>query len=181
MRTSESTDYDRVASLLHWLIGAALIAQIVFGFALDTLAPRGTPARAPVINLHKSIGLVLGALILLRLAWRLRQGTPRWPAEMDAWQRAAARLGHRALYGCMLLMPLSGYVASNFSKHGIKFFGMPLAPWGPDLPAVYAFFNRLHVFTAWLFVLLIVGHVLIALKHAWFNRQPVFWRIRPLR
>jgi cytochrome b561 len=61
--------YDRVAMTLHWAIGLALLAQIVFGFLLDDLAPRGTPARASVINLHKSFGLVLLALIALRLGW----------------------------------------------------------------------------------------------------------------
>lgn len=157
--------YDAIARLLHWLIGIALLAQIGFGFLLDELAPRGTPARGPLINLHKSIGLLLALLIVLRLLWRLRHRPPPWPAAMPAWQKRAARLGHRALYACMLLMPLSGYLGSNFSKHGVKFFGLALRPWGPDLPGVYAVFNLLHVGTAWLFTVLIIGHVLMALKH----------------
>lgn len=161
-----STRYDLVARLLHWLIGLALIAQIAFGFLLDDIAPRNTPARAGVINLHKSIGIVLGLLILLRLVWRLTHKAPPWAASMPHWQQQAARIGHRLLYLCMLLMPVSGYVASNFSKHGVKFFGIALKPWGPELPAVYGFFNGVHVITAWVFALLIAGHLLVALKHA---------------
>ena len=64
--------YTRTAVVLHWAIGLALLAQIVFGFLLDDIAPRGTPARAGVINLHKSFGLVLLALIVVRLLWRWR-------------------------------------------------------------------------------------------------------------
>jgi cytochrome b561 len=174
----ETTHYDRVAVALHWLIGAALLAQIGFGFAIDELAPRGTPARAGIINLHKSCGIVLALLIVARLAWRLKHHPPGWPASMPRWQQRAALLGHRALYACMLVMPLSGYIGSNFSKHGVKFFGVPLRAWGPDLPAVYDFFNGVHVATAWVFAALIVAHVLIALQHA-IARDGVFARVWP--
>ena len=171
--------YDRVAVALHWLIGLALLAQIGFGFLLDDIAPRGTPARTATINLHKSFGIVLGVLIVARLVWRLMHKAPAWPAVMSARQQRAATLGHRALYACMMVMPLSGYVASNFSKHGIKFFGMTLKPWGPDLPRVYELFGALHVATAFVFALLIVGHVAIALKHALVDRDGTFSRILP--
>lgn len=177
--STEASSYGRVAAALHWLIGVALLGQIVFGFLLDDLAPRNTPARAAVINLHKSCGLVLLALILVRVAWRLAHAAPPWPASMSITQQRAARLGHGALYACMLVLPLAGYVASNFSKHGVKLFGTVLKPWGADLPAVYAFFNGVHVVTAFIFTALIAGHVLIALKHAFIDHDGVFARIWP--
>ncbi len=171
--------YDRVAIALHWAVGVLLLAQIAFGFLLDDLAPRGTPSRGFVINLHKSFGIVLLALIVFRLVWRFRHPPPAWPAAMNAAQQRAARLGHRALYACMVVIPLAGYTASNFSKHGVKFFGVPMAPWGSDIPAVYAFFNGLHVYTAWLFVVLIAGHVAMALKHQFADRDNLFRRVWP--
>jgi cytochrome b561 len=179
MRANDDLRYGRVASALHWLIGIALLGQVTFGFLLDEIAPRGTPARGSVINLHKSFGIVLGLLIVLRLLWRLKHRPPAWPADMPAWQRRAAHLGHAALYGCMLVLPLSGYIASNFSKHGVKFFGIALRPWGPDLPAVYNAFNLLHVVTGFVFAALIVGHIAAALKHALVDRDAVFARIWP--
>ncbi len=175
----DDSRYDKVASALHWLVGAALLAQIAFGFLLDDLAPRGTPSRGAVINLHKSFGIVLGVLIVLRLGWRLAHRPPSWIAGMPGWQRRAARLGHGALYACMVALPLSGYVASNFSKHGVNFFGHPLAPWGADLPPVYNALNLVHVTTGWIFAALIVGHVLAALKHALVDRDGIFLRIVP--
>jgi cytochrome b561 len=171
--------YGRVGIALHWLIGIALLGQMTFGFLLDDIAPRGTPARASVVNLHKSFGIVLALFIVARLMWRLTHRPPVWPLSMPEWQRRAALLGHRALYVCMIVMPLSGYVASNFSKHGIKLFGFPLAPWGADSPGVYSFFNGLHVATAWVFCLLIAGHIAVALKHALVDRDGVFSRIWP--
>ncbi len=169
--------YDRVARYLHALIGLALVAQIVFGVLLDDLALKGTPGRASVINLHKSLGMVLGLLIVLRLLWRLGHRPPSWPVAMTGGQRVAALWGHRALYAAMLVLPASGYIASNFSKHGVKFFGLALKPWGPDLPAVYKVFNSLHELTAWVLVALIAGHVLMALKHAFVDRDGLLARM----
>ena len=177
--SAEASRYGRVSMLLHWLIGAALLGQIAFGFLLDEIAPRATPARAGVINLHKSFGLVLGVLIAARIAWRLAHPPPGWPDSMTLAQRRAAEIGHRSLYACMVLMPVSGYVASNFSKYGIRFFGLALPPWGAELPAVYGFFNGLHIATAFALCALIVGHVLATLKHALIDRDAVFGRMWP--
>ena len=169
--------YGRVAIALHWLIGAALLAQITFGFLLDDIAPRGTPARAATINLHKSCGMVLALLIGVRLLWRLKHRPPPWPLALSAWQRSTAQWNHRLLYACMLMMPLSGYLGSNFSKYGVKFFGLALKPWGPVSPPVYAVFNGIHIVTAFLFCGLIAVHVAAALKHALVDRDAVFSRI----
>ncbi len=170
--------YDAVAIALHWLIGVALFAQITFGFALDEIAPRGTPPRSTVINLHKSFGLVLGVAIVARLAWRVRHRAPPWPATMPSWQQRAATWSHCALYACMLLMPASGYVASNFSKYGVRFFGLLLPPWGPDVPLVWKVFSSVHMATAWAFSVLILGHVIVAIKHALVDHA-LFARMRP--
>jgi putative membrane protein len=171
--------YGRTAAWLHWLIGVALLGQIAFGLLLDDLAPRGTPGRSTVINLHKSFGLVIGAAILLRLAWRIGHALPAWPASMPALQRRAAVLGHRALYACMLVVPLAGYLASNFSRHGVRLFGQHLPPWGPDWPAAYAFLNGLHVAAALLLLALIAGHAAVALWHDRLHPDLGLGRISP--
>lgn len=172
-----SIRYHRVTVLFHWGLGLALVAQLCFGVSLDDIAPRGTPARAAVINLHKSYGIVLLALIVARLAWRLTHAAPPWPLALPAWQRRAAAWTHRALYACMLVSPLSGWTASNFSSHGVKFFGVALPPLGPDRPDVYAAFNTLHVACGWIFIALLVLHVAAALKHQWLDRDDLLSRM----
>jgi cytochrome b561 len=181
MTTNSSARYGRMDVFLHWFIGIALLAQIAFGFLLDDIAPRGTPARAGVINLHKSIGVTLGVLIAVRLLWRMRHRAPPWPASVPAWQQRAAEWMHWALGACMVIMPLGGYLGSNFSKFGVRFFGIVLAPWGPELPAVYSFFIALHDVTAYVFTALIVLHVGAAAKHALVDRDAVFSRMLPRR
>src|SRR5439155_13867979 len=130
-----------------------------------------------VINLHKSFGIVLGVLIVFRIGWRLAHKPPAWPASMSAARRRAANAGHVALYACMLIAPLAGYLGSNFSKHGVRFFGAVLPPWGPDWPAAYNFLVGVHDTSSYLLLALTAGHVAMALKHALVDRDGVFDRI----
>jgi len=171
--------YDRVSIWLHWGIGLLLLAEIAFGLLLDHIAPRGTPARAGVINLHKSFGIVLGLLIVLRIGWRLAHAAPPWPASMSPLRRRAADAGHVAIYACMLVAPLAGYVGSNFSKYGVRFFGFALPPWGPDWPRAYALLVGLHDASTYLLLALTIGHVVLALEHAFIERDGLFDRILP--
>lgn len=162
--------------MLHWLIALCLLGQILFGWFLDEI-PRGTPARSFYVNLHKSTGLTLGLLIVVRLCWRWTHTPPLLPSWMPAWERIGAKSSHIALYTCMLLMPLTGYVASNFSQYGVKYFNaILLPPWGIENQSIYAFFNSAHVLTSYVFITLIAVHVLAALRHL-MARDGIFQRM----
>lgn len=168
--------YGRTARVLHWLIAALLLAQFVFGWWIGDI-PRNTPARGYFINLHKSTGIVLGLLIFLRVWWRLKHTPPPFPATMLSWQQRLAVASHHLMYVCMVVMPLSGYIASNFSRHGVKFFNaVVLPPWGPDVKLVYAVFNQIHKTTAFVLAALVLVHVSAALWHA-MRRDGIFPRI----
>lgn len=165
--------------VLHWLIALAVLGQIAFGWYLQ-FVPRLTPDRAIFVNFHKSTGLAIGALIVFRFVWRLTHKPPALPPSMPAWERNAAHASHALLYACMLIMPVAGYTASNFSKFGVKLFNaVLLPPWGADDGNIYAFFNGVHVATSYVFVTLIAIHVLAALKHLMFPRHGIFRRMLP--
>jgi cytochrome b561 len=177
-RAAIDASYTRTAIALHWVLAVCLLGQILLGWFLEDI-PRGTAARSWYVNLHKSIGLSLGLLIVFRLAWRLRHAPPPLPKRMPAWQRIAASASHRSLYACMLIMPISGYVASNFGEYGVRYFNVVLMPpWGSDNDAIYAFFNGVHVATSYVFVALIAVHALSGLRHA-LVRDGVFRRMWP--
>jgi len=166
MRGDGPEAYTRTAIVLHWLIALGLVGQILFGWYLEEV-PRGTPARSWYVNLHKSVGLTLGLLIVFRLSWRWRHAPPALPDSMAAWRRIAASASHRALYACMLIMPITGYIASNFSEYGVRYFNaILLPPWGIDDKRTYDFFNGAHVAMSYLFVALIAVHAMSALHHA---------------
>ena len=172
--------YTRTAIALHWLLALAILGQILFGWYLDEI-PRGTPERSWYVNLHKSTGLTLGLLIIFRFTWRWFHQPPPLPASMAAWERIAAETSHRLLYACMLIMPLTGYVASNFSEYGVRYFNaILLPPWGLDDPGIYSFLKGAHVVTSYIFVALIGVHVISALRHV-VLRDGIFQRIWPMR
>jgi len=157
--------YNRTARSLHWLIAVLLLGQFVFGWWLGDI-PRNTPARGYYINLHKSMGILIGLLIVLRIVWRLKHSAPPLPQSLPRWQHRLAAASHHGMYLCMVVMPLSGYLASNFSKHGVKFFNtFLLPPWGSDDKQLYAVFNQTHKITAVVLLALVVLHVLAALQH----------------
>ena len=181
MQQSKLNHYTLTAIALHWLIALLLLGQFAFGLLLDDI-PRGSPERGFYVNLHKSSGLVIGLLIVLCIAWRLTHAPPPLPASMPAWQRHAAKLSHTALYLCMLALPLSGYLASNFSTYGIKFFDIArIPPWGSDNRPLYAFFNGTHHVAALLLALLVVLHVLAVARHMLVDRDGLLWRMWPWR
>jgi cytochrome b561 len=179
MSAAPSQRYDRFAMLLHWIIGIALLCQIAFGWLLGEFA-RGTPEKALAVNLHKSSGLVLAALILVRLYWRLRRRPPDYPGTTSPASRRAIRAGHALLYVCMVGMPLTGYLASNFSRHGISFFNvLALPPWGPDDRGLYRLFNGAHDLLAVAFTALVAGHLVFAAYHAYIARDGLAARMAP--
>jgi len=171
--------YTTTAIALHWVVALLLLGQYAFGLSLADI-PRGTPARGFYVNLHKSTGIVIGLLILLRIGWRLTHKPPPLPATMPAWQRHAARTSHIMLYLCMAVLPLSGYLASNFSRHGVKFFNLVhWQSWGSDDKAWYAVFNGLHHLAALLLAVLVALHVLAVAKHMLLDRDVLLLRMWP--
>ncbi|MGA8055686.1 MAG: cytochrome b [Burkholderiales bacterium] len=173
--------YTNVAIAFHWLLAAALLAQIALGLYLQDV-PRATPARAYWVNLHKSCGIALALLVIARIAWRFAHRAPPLPSTIASWERAAANAGHALLYVCMLGLPVTGYIATNFSKYGVKLFGLgEVPPLGWEDKGIYAVFNSAHKALAVLFIALIALHVLAALKHRFIDRDQVLARMLPAR
>jgi cytochrome b561 len=167
--------YSRAAIAVHWLLALALFAQLALGWWMLDL-PKSPPGlRAGWFNLHKSIGLTIALVVLVRVVWR---ATHRVPAddELPAWQRNAARLNHAALYACMLVIPLSGYLGSTFTKYPVRYFGVVLPDWNRDWPAAKQLMSSIHLGAVWLLMALIAVHVAAALWH-WLRRDTVCARM----
>ena len=171
--------YDRVAIALHWLIAVGVIGQIALGWWMIDIPKQPAGVRAWWFNVHKSVGMTLAALIVLRILWRVLHRPPPLPAQVPSWQAGAARASHFLLYACMVVMPLAGYLGSTFSGYPIKLYGLTLPAWGWRDDAAKDFFSALHLTTACIFMGLIALHVAAALKHGLLDRDGVFTRMWP--
>jgi cytochrome b561 len=173
----QSELYTRTARILHWLIGIAVLAQITLGLWMITIPKTPPGVRAGWFNVHKSIGITLAVLILARLAWRLLHRPPPLPATMPKWERIAAKANHVLLYVCMIVMPVSGYLGSSFTKYPILYFGIKLPQWGWDSPALKDLCSQVHLTTVIIFITLIAIHIGAAVKHWLVDRDGVVQRI----
>ena len=180
----EREDYTTAAKVLHWLIALADLRHVPSG--LDD----GGLFRHPeiqAVNLHKSLGITVLALMTLRLVWRSFHAAPALPGSVPRRERIAAHLGHLALYAALFLMPLAGWAMISASDKPSVLFGytaFPLIPWLSELPpdqkkVTAEIFESVHEFTANVLLFLIVIHVAAALRHAFVLKDGILSRMLP--
>lgn len=170
--------YGSVALALHWIVAAALVVQVALGWWMVALPKEPPGLRAGWFNAHKSIGITVALLVLLRLAWRWRHAPPPLPRAMPRWQREGARATHWALYACMLALPAAGFAGSLFSGHPIRFFGWPLPLAVGEWSAGKQAMSAVHYAVAVTLMALAGVHVAAALLHV-SRRDGIFRRMWP--
>ncbi len=177
-RQSEAGRYTGMAILLHWAIAIGVIAMFVIAYYMTDI-PKGTPDRAYWFNLHKSIGTTIGVLMLVRLAWRAAHVPPPLPASVPSWEVGLAKLNHGLLYACLVAMPAVGFLASNFTKYGVKYFGIQIGPFFAEDQAMRDNLQTVHQLLSYLLGVLVILHIVAALKHLFLDRDGVFQRMLP--
>ena len=175
MQPSTPWRYSTPAVLLHWLLALLIVFMAGLGWWMMTVEHE--PGGRAWINLHQSIGLVVAALILLRVLWRLGHRPEPLPAGVPGWQAKLAHLVQWLLYIAMVLVPATGIIGSLYTKSGLHFFG-PATNAGvtPVHDTAEQFFG-LHETLVWVMVVLVVLHVLAGLKHLLVDRDRVFQRM----
>lgn len=153
--------YTLLAIALHWVQAAIILWLLWLGWTMVDL-PKGAE-RSAAYNLHKSFGLLVLLLAVVRVAWR--RGNPPPPTGMTGWEERVAKLTHGALYAFVAAAPVAGYLASSFTTYAVKFFGIELPRfWGAN-EALNGLFKELHEGLVWGGAALIVLHILGALRH----------------
>ncbi|GCB03529.1 cytochrome b [Ralstonia sp. SET104] len=172
--------YAGLLIALHWASALLLCGLFALGYYMSGLA-KGAPGKAAWVNLHKSLGLTAALVIAWRLVVRARRAVPPAIPGLHCWETALARITHRLLYMCMVVMPLSGYLGSSFNQYGTRFWGVPLPRWGWVDNALQHMFYTVHGTTAYLLLCLVVLHVAGVIKHQWFDAQQCVQRMLPRR
>jgi cytochrome b561 len=175
----QTTTWSAPAKFFHWLIAALVVAQVALGIA--AISWRLSPTKLNLFVWHKSTGMLILALVALRLIWRLSHAVPALPADTPRWERAAARTSHFLLYVLLIAVPLSGWVIASAS--GIPFsifWRIPLPEIvGVDKPTA-DMAARIHLWLVVAFAALLVVHVAAALRHHFVKRNDVLSRMLPL-
>lgn len=170
--------WGAVAKLLHWSMALLLVGQLVLG-ALAFAWPL-SPTKLYLFIWHKSLGLTLLLLVVMRLAWRLSNPTPRLPPTLPGWQRLASRISHLSLYACLIALPVTGWIINSASNIPLKVF------WLFRLPAITEPDKALAQTMKWghrglvvVFLLLLAIHIGAALHHHFVRHDEVLKRMLP--
>lgn len=175
--------YSTGAVILHWVIAALIIAQVPLGWHME----EDGPSRFALVQLHKSIGISILLLTLMRIAWRLFHRPP--PMLVQGWERTLARFIHRLFYVLLLAVPLSGWLLVSTSRIPVPTVLFGLFPW-PHMPglggldaatrhALHEAGEEAHGLMAFIMVGGFLLHVAGALNHHWIDRDGSFQRMAP--
>jgi cytochrome b561 len=174
------TRYNHLAIALHWVLALGLLYELALGLWMMDIPKSPPGVRAEWFNWHKSVGMSLGLLIVLRGLWRLHSGAPALPQALPGWQQSLAKINHAVLYACMVLTPLCGFLGSSFSPYPIKFFGIALPKFWAASPQLKEFMSTVHYGAGRLLMLAIALHLAAAVWHA-LRRDGVVARMLPGR
>jgi cytochrome b561 len=157
--------YPLAIRITHWLMALLILCLLAIGLVMTGI-PRSDPLHNTLYGLHKSFGVVVLCLWLLRVCLRLALGTPVLPGTIPAMDQKLAHAGHALLYLLMIAMPLSGILMTNSFGFSVNFFGIM------ELPKVIGInkslgglFSEFHTYAAYALIGLIVLHVAGLIKH----------------
>jgi cytochrome b561 len=164
--------------LLHWLMAACIIAMLFIGVGMvSTVGPK----YLPLIATHKTLGVALLVLVLIRLALRLHYGAPPLPADLPKPMKFAANLSHLALYGVMIVMPLLGLGMLWAAAYPVVLYGgIQIPSLLPESDGLHTLLWNAHFYLGFAFFALVLLHLAAALFHALVRRDGVFETISPL-
>lgn len=183
-----SSRYSVVAIILHWTIAAAILSQIALGLYMTRLGNAQINLKFALYQFHKSVGISILALTVLRLIWRLLHRPPPTMVGQPAWAQRVAHTTHWIFYGLMIGLPLTGWVIVSTSPLDIPtvLFGvvpLPNLPWLNGLSNAASLstrFETIHAVAAYFLLATVALHIAAAMKHHLIDRDDVLWRMLPL-
>lgn len=175
---NSTTRWGAVAQLLHWVIVALILIQVTLGTIADEL-PLGV-RKLGMLARHKSVGITILGLALLRLIWRWANPTPGLPDTLRSYERGLAHFTHAALYVLLFAMPLSGWLMSSARGFPVSWFGVYQLPdLVPKNTTLYNAMVETHWVLVWVLAAVVLLHVAAALKHHFMLKDDVLKRMLP--
>ena len=166
---------------LHWVVGLSIISLIAVGVYMTDYK---VYALYPI---HKSVGMLLFLVIVLRVIWRLKQGWPAPASTYKAWEQSLSRIVHWVLIIATITLPISGMLMSGLGGHGLAIFGLELlaATPNPDemgkmIPIngpVAGAAHEVHEIAGKVIFVAIVLHLCGALKHHFVDKDGTLRRM----
>ena len=168
--------YHFISKSFHWVVALMMVGLLALGYYMSGL--EGSPFKYGLYGWHKSFGILVLALAVLRLSWRFYQGAPEGLGTHQRWEKILSKVTHVVLYLAIFAMPLSGWLMSSAGGHGVKFFGLFKMP---DLiaknKALGGVFNQTHEILGYVILAAMILHLAGALKHHFIDADETIKRM----
>lgn len=171
--------YSQAAKILHWLVAAAIVLQFILANLAEAAEDNDqVMQQLALLANHKSVGITILTLAVIRLLWRFTHSPPPLPGTMPHWQVIASHISHWTLYTLLFLIPISGWLMSSASAYSVSWFNIVQLPdfIAPD-PELKELLEEVHETLAGLLFLVASLHIAAAIKHAVFDRDGVLARM----
>ena len=187
-RMATEKRYTRPAIILHWLIALLMAVNIALILLIERFPEDWI---RPVIDTHKSLGITVLGLVLLRILWRLGHTPPAMPSSFGRLERFGAHAAHLALYALMILLPLSGWMHDsawkNAATHPMQLFGLfewPRIGWIMAIEPTakemwHSTLGAVHEWAGYVLYVVFALHVAGALKHQFLDGERELQRMLP--
>jgi cytochrome b561 len=174
----DRTRYDRFAVALHWATALLVVVQFILAETWD-FTPR--PVHGGMINAHMSFGIVLSAVLIVRIVWRLMPGH-QIPVGDSGWVGVASKTVHYLLYALLVVQAVLGFILRWSGDEAMIFFGAPIPPpFAPFSKPAHELVGDAHNWIGWVIIILAAGHAGAALFHHYALRDDVLRRMLPGR
>jgi cytochrome b561 len=173
-----TTRWGAIAQTLHWLIVVLIIAQVILANIAEDL-PLGVKKLAMFAR-HKSVGITILVLAVVRLAWRWANPTPELPNTLKPYERVLANVTHAGLYILLFAMPLTGWMMTSARGFPVSWFGFfQLPDFVPKNQSLYNAMKETHDTLAVALYAIVFLHVVAALKHHFVLKDDTLRRMLP--
>jgi cytochrome b561 len=178
-----SPKYTSLQRLLHWAVAIMAIGGLAAGLTLGILGFKGVTdllgaaTRNFIYTYHKTFGLIVLAAMLIRLVVKLKQGAPAYEPPLERWQAIISGLVHKALYVCLIAMPILGWMATDASNYPVEFFSWSLPQFIDKDKDLGALLYEVHGILGWVLTGLLAMHVGAAMMHWLVKRDGVISRM----
>lgn len=163
--------YALSSRILHWIMALLIIALLALGVYMTNFLDKSASNRFEIYSLHKSLGVVALALIIIRIFNRAITKAPALPKNMFKIEKILAKITHFTLYLLMLVAPLSGYLMSNSYGYGVHLFSIKLPFLIEKNLEIGPLFSKAHYYSTNALIALIAIHILAVIKHRFFDKN----------
>lgn len=173
--------FDGLTMGLHWLTVMLVLGLFATGWLHQIAEDHHSPVPAALLQAHRSLGVTIWIVTVLRLVWRLTQASlPPFPAQMTALHRAAVKLSEYGLYALLLVQPASGFLTEVFGGRPFAVFLWRIPPLVPRDAMLRTALHSIHELGAWTLAALVLGHAAAALFHHYVLRDDVLECMAPV-